>query len=414
MATAALGLTGLAAAAGLLAVGFTAQNGLPGRSVHTLHGEFSDAASLSKHAQVRIAGRRVGRVGNLRARDGLAVVDLELDPDLQPLRSDTRLRVRPRGLLGQQYLELLPGRRGVPLPEGATIPDAQTSASVQLPEILDALDAPHRRRMQGVIREFGAGFLGRGEELGETVGRGAEVAADVRGASAAVVARRGAATRLVRATADLAGAMEPAREDIARGFSPQARALAPFAEREADVRASLRAMPGAFEAITTHMPATERLLHAGAGASGSAERVLRHAPTALRATTALLRGSHEPLRDAREFLTRTRAAIPPTLELLRTLEPVLPRAERGLEALRPPLLELGRRPCDVQAFGANWSSLLAYGVPGGGEIGPLNVIRELIISSHEAVGGAGDDARLPQTFSNPYPEPCEAGREWGE
>ena len=47
------------------------------------------------------------------------MVDLLLDPALRPLRSDTRLRVRPRSPIGVRFVELSPGTHGRPLAEGA-------------------------------------------------------------------------------------------------------------------------------------------------------------------------------------------------------------------------------------------------------------------------------------------------------
>src|SRR5690606_4669563 len=111
-----------------------------------------DAALLPNHAPVRIAGRMVGQAQRPRAEGGKAVFDLELDPEIAPLRAGTKVRVRPLGLLGQQYLDLIPAPDGAELPDGATIPARDASASVRLPEVLATLDEDRRRALRSIIR----------------------------------------------------------------------------------------------------------------------------------------------------------------------------------------------------------------------------------------------------------------------
>jgi phospholipid/cholesterol/gamma-HCH transport system substrate-binding protein len=84
--------------------------------------EFKDVAGLDAKSTVRLAGVRVGKVSKIRlGPDGKAIVDLSLDRDVE-LRQGASASVASLGLLGEKYVELVPGPVGAPeLPEGTTL-----------------------------------------------------------------------------------------------------------------------------------------------------------------------------------------------------------------------------------------------------------------------------------------------------
>ena len=84
--------------------------------------EFKDVAGLDAKSTVRLAGVRVGKVSKIRLNpDGKAIVDMDLDRDVD-LRQGASAAVASLGLLGEKYVELVPGPVGAPeLPEGTTL-----------------------------------------------------------------------------------------------------------------------------------------------------------------------------------------------------------------------------------------------------------------------------------------------------
>jgi phospholipid/cholesterol/gamma-HCH transport system substrate-binding protein len=84
--------------------------------------EFKDVAGLDSKSTVRLAGVRVGKVSKIRLTpDGKAIVDMDLDRDVD-LRQGASASIANLGLLGDKYVELVPGPVGSPtLPEGTTI-----------------------------------------------------------------------------------------------------------------------------------------------------------------------------------------------------------------------------------------------------------------------------------------------------
>lgn len=84
--------------------------------------EFESVAGLNDKAPVRVAGVRIGRVDGIELRDGRAVVTLLLEQDVQ-LGKGSRATIANAGLLGDKYIELVPGPPGAPsLPPGSVLP----------------------------------------------------------------------------------------------------------------------------------------------------------------------------------------------------------------------------------------------------------------------------------------------------
>lgn len=84
--------------------------------------EFKDVAGLDAKSTVRLAGVRVGKVSKIRLTpDGKAIVDMDLDRDVD-LRQGATASIANLGLLGEKYVELVPGPVGAStLPEGTTL-----------------------------------------------------------------------------------------------------------------------------------------------------------------------------------------------------------------------------------------------------------------------------------------------------
>ena len=83
--------------------------------------QFGNVAGLDEKTAVRVAGVSVGKVSKIRLVEGKALVDVDLDPDVA-LRQGASASIESRGLLGEKYVELVPGPFGAaPLPDNAVI-----------------------------------------------------------------------------------------------------------------------------------------------------------------------------------------------------------------------------------------------------------------------------------------------------
>lgn len=391
--------------AGMLVLGATAQRGLPGERHYVVVAEFADAANLGRYAEVRIAGRRVGQVLDLEHHAGAARARLQLDREVAPLRQGTTARIRLKGLLGAKFVELRPATDGAALPDGAVIPRRSTSTTVELFDLLETLDSRRRAALRATIQGLGAGFLGRGDELGDGL---RDFPAGLRALTEVaeeINARAGAAQRLFPSVDGAAHVFDSVRRDLAAGFDPAARALAPFAERRAEVTHALDRAPGALRAAEDGLRRTDPLLRETARLARSAIALTEPAPRVLTQATHLLRESSRPLRTTRAVLRQAAQAVPDVLALTRTVDPLVAPARRLLSRGLPLLRELDRYGCDVLGFARNWRSMLAFGIPGEHPIGPINGLRVQPVVSDEAA------ADLPRLRPDPvgYPQPCQLG-----
>ncbi len=72
---------------------------------------FDNVAGLEKDASVQIAGVEVGRVAGIKLKDGKAQVTLRIDPDIK-LEKDVTAAIKTHGVLGDKYVEIIPGTTG--------------------------------------------------------------------------------------------------------------------------------------------------------------------------------------------------------------------------------------------------------------------------------------------------------------
>lgn len=400
-----LGLAGIAAVVVMFIVGYHAPNTIPGRQYLTVKAAFDHADNLTAHYQVRIAGRDVGQVLNPRVEDGKAVVDLQLKPDVAPLRSDTTLRVRPRSPIGVRFVELSPGTKGRPLKDGELIPSTQTSASTELDTTLNVFDARRRAKAQDLARGLGTGVMGRGEDIQRLLDDGPQGLRGLRAIARPINDRTGAVRGFVRGADGASAAADPVRETIRRGFGDGADALQAFADAGDDLGRSLDEAPTSLASARAGLADAEPFLREIRALSRAALPTLEPAPAGLRSLSRLIRESPAGLKSARTTLRKAEDAVDPTLGLLTEIDPVLPSFRSGLASSLPLVDRIGAHGCDVALFAKNWSSMLGQGVPGGNkDIGTINALRMNLLVSEESV--AGTSVRSPLIVDNPYPAPC--------
>ncbi len=397
-----LGFVGIAIALGLLFIGYNAPNGIPGRSYYNVQAEFDDADNLTKSYQVRIGGRLVGQILDPRVEDGKGVVRMQLTPEIEPLLSDSTVRVRPRSAVGVRFVELTPGTRGTPLPENGRIPATQTSETVQLDEAFDALDAPRREKLQQFMSEMGTGFAGRGEDNNLSLRDAPDFLTDLESVAGAVNRLDDAPERFVAESRRAANAAAPVRDEIADGFAPESDALDIFTDAEDGLRDFLDTAPAALQRIQRGLAQTDPMLIELRGTSRELDAMLDSGVPALRNTSALLREARPGLRELPDTLGLAEDAVDPTLSVLDTIQPVLPNIDEAVTEPLGILDVLAPRSCDVLMFTTNWTSMLGF----GGDAG--SVLRFNLIGSQESGFGVTDATKRlgPPIQARPYPAPC--------
>jgi phospholipid/cholesterol/gamma-HCH transport system substrate-binding protein len=147
-------------------------NTLLGSHPYTVTAYFLSAEGLTPKNDVVINGTRVGEVSSVSvapddgsSRSGAEVV-LQISGASAPLHRGTRATIRPKGLLGNPFVELTPGPpSGEIIASGGSLPLQDTASPVDLDQVMDLFDPQTRARIQTLTREGGAALANRGSDL---------------------------------------------------------------------------------------------------------------------------------------------------------------------------------------------------------------------------------------------------------
>ncbi len=134
---------------------------------------FPEATQLAVEADVRVAGVQVGKVREKRlAADGNATVaTIEVEAKYAPISSDAKAILRQKTLLGETYVEMTTGSGSAPpIPEGGLLDTRRVQGTVELDEILNALDPFTQAAFRTWQQSLAEGVDGRGQDLNDAFG----------------------------------------------------------------------------------------------------------------------------------------------------------------------------------------------------------------------------------------------------
>jgi len=306
-------------------LGFTKE--IPFRHHYTIEAVFPSANNIRVDSPVRVAGVNVGKVTRIaQVEDGrqAAVVTMRIDKKGLPLHRDARLKIRPRIFLeGNFFVDVSPGSPSSPaLHDGDRIPINQTSAPVQLDQVLSVLQAPTRRDLQGLLRELSSGLSGEGARgynrsipYWEPAYRDSSVVADaLRGTEQHDL------SRLIDRAGATAQAIDRNREQLKSLVTDFDTTAAAFAARDTDLSAAVGELP--------------RTLRAGMPALAALNRSFPAVRGLVRAARPAVRSSGPTLDAALPFARQARGLVS---------KPELRGLSSDLRPLVPPLTQLNER-----------------------------------------------------------------------
>lgn len=204
-----------------------------------------DAFQLVPNSDVRTAGVKVGSVKDVAPQGGASLVRIELDDEHAPVHRDARVRVRTKTLVGENYLEVVPGRPGTgAVADGGVLPLERADEAVQLDKILSTLDGPTRAHVKRNLDGLGRGLRGRGKDVNElfaavtpTVSRGGVIAGVLDGQRRAFAATVQHTGQVLQVFGDRSAAV--------RRLATQARrAATAAASRDRHLQAAIEELPG--------------------------------------------------------------------------------------------------------------------------------------------------------------------------
>lgn len=314
---------------GSLTVGFV-NEGTSG----TYGAVFDDAGAILDGSDVKVAGMTAGRVATLELVDGQAHLRFDVAEEFRPLYRDATLEIRPVSLLGERYVAL---DRGTPeagvLDPATTIGADATGTSVDLDQVLDAVDDPTGTALAAAVVGLGEGMAGRGEDVAELV----EVLAPALNRTDELVSILDEQNQLLASVVDrttpVVTALGAERGDqLDRVVGAATDLLASTASSDAALRATLERLPSTL--------------------ANAEQALLEVSGLATQATTTLR--DVEPITgDLTDVATELDAFAAAATPALGSLDPVLEHGRDLLDQARPVVDEVSAGSGDLEAVATN-------------------------------------------------------------
>jgi ABC-type transporter Mla subunit MlaD len=205
---------------------YQANNGLPFVPKYQLNLQMRNASELTHGAEVHMGGALIGNVTTISpARDAkgqpIALLKLSLNKTVQPLPVNSTFVVRLKGAIGLKYLEVERGDSARTWSTGATVPVGQSSAEVDLDQVLSMFDPKTAEGIRETTIGFSDALAGRGIAINSAIGAFVPLLHDL----------LPVATNLASRQTDLAG--------FFRGLEAFSGAVAPVAQTQADLYVNL-------------------------------------------------------------------------------------------------------------------------------------------------------------------------------
>lgn len=324
---------------------------------------------------VNVAGVAVGEVTGARLDDGLALITMSINRNQVPhVYADANAALDPITPLGDVEINLSPG--GPPaakLPNGGTVPLAQTSSPVQLEDLLSNLNTSTRTWLGSLLASLGQGTAGQADNIRASLGTLGPTVSQVHTLTAALATRRHALAQLVH---NIALVTKAASEDhqLSKVVVAGDQTLRALASQDVALRQSVSRLPGAVAEINSTLidlrPFAEQLAPTLASLTPAVKRLPttleKLTPFAADATNAL-QGQVRPLVQR---ATPLLSALAPAINHLSQATPDL--TDAGL-ALHYFVNELAYNPQHknqgylywLDWFFHNWNSLASSGDANG-------------------------------------------------
>jgi phospholipid/cholesterol/gamma-HCH transport system substrate-binding protein len=307
---------------------------------YVLQAEFSTAQAVvaGQGQTVRVSGVRIGDVGNVKLRDGKAVVEMQIDPEYRGMiHTDATALLRPRTGLKDMFIDLRPGSNQAPVAkENWTLPIAATAPDVNLDEVLAELDGDTRDYLRLLISDAGRGLKGRGLDLREIFRRFEPTHRDIARVNSAVATRRQNLRRLIHSLNSLNGELASKGQDLTGLVASSQAVLHQFATEQANVSSAVSELPGTLRQTTDTLGRVQRFADVLGPTAQHLVPMARKLPAANAAVIPLAKEATPLLRnDIRPFVRESRPVVRslrPSTKRLATATPPLTLAFKQLNA----------------------------------------------------------------------------------
>jgi len=302
--------------------------------------ELSNAQAVTpgQGQTVRVSGMRVGDIGEVKLKEGRALVRLDLDAKYDDLvHRDATVLLRPRTALKDMFIALDPGSPEEPLlEEDDTIPINASAPDVNPDEILSVLDADTRDYLKLLINGAGKGLNGRGNDLRQVFVRLGPLHRDIATLNRLVATRKRNLRRLITnygSTVQRLGREDRALVDLVRNSS---EVFDKLANEDAQISGAIARLPSTLGQMEETLIRVDEL----GDTAGPAFEALRPAIRRLPAANAQLRPLAEEIEPV--LRTRIRPFVRDARPYVRDLRPAATNLAKASPDLRESFFEINR------------------------------------------------------------------------
>jgi phospholipid/cholesterol/gamma-HCH transport system substrate-binding protein len=365
-----------------------------GKDFYEVNAEFSTAQAVvpGQGQTVNIAGVKVGELGEVNLRNGVAVVQLKIDNKYAPIYNNATMLLRPKTGLKDMIVEMDPGTpKAGKVPEGGTIPVQNTAPDVNLDEILSSLDTDTRDYLQ-ILVNGGGEALSRDDtpaSLRQTFKRFEPTNRDLAQITSLLQQRRKNLSRVVHNFALLTNELGNRDNQLAQLVGSANANFRALAHQESNIRQSLGLLPDTLrtaqdtlvsaKSFADQLGPTSQALRPGARALGPALAASR---PFLNTTTPVIEHQLRPFaRDVQPTVMALRSAA-------KHLAPLTPRLTTTFRVVNSLLNLLAYNPPGDEEgylFWASWVNHAGATIFGTQDAhGPIR--RGVIITSCSSLG----------------------------
>ena len=300
---------------------------------------YRDATQLIAQTDVREAGVDIGHVVDVTQDGELTRATIEIDPAQAPIPADTRSVLRRKTLLGEPFIQLIPGtpsdQGGQMLPENGQLPVGQTERSVDLDEALRAFNPQTRHDLRLILRQLALGVKDQGSSLNGALGNlrpTTEAGADV---FQTLASQKQAVRALVHDSGDTLQALSDRRADLRGLISAGNSVLGATASRNRALEETVHLLPATLKQLRPTLALAQRV-------GTEAQPLLRDLDPASRQLTPTVTDLHQIapnlhglLSDLGPFLDAAPAGIPAFTSTLAAARPLMGQLRPALQDAVP-------------------------------------------------------------------------------
>jgi virulence factor Mce-like protein len=362
-----------------------------------------NVSNLTPGAAVTVSGVTVGHVDSISREGDAGRVELALDQQYAPLRSDARAILRTKTLLGEAYIQLTRGSpAAAPIPDGGTLARGNVQAAQQLGDVLQTFAPRTRAQLRGLFAGLAGALSGRSTSFSDSLGRLPPVTANLDEVANQLAGQSTSLRSLLANAGGVFDALGRQQAALQTAIGAGNQVLQSTAQRDRALAATMRALPGFLTSLRLSM-----------GQLGSASGDVGRAVAALVPAVPLIPPALGAIDTQAPQFTTLFHGLPPVISagdnglpaLGRTLQsapPALTQTYAAARQLIPVLHLLGLVRQSIITTTANVAQ-----IHGGYVVGPGNVVTNyvpgVITLWNETLGGW--EKRLPTHRGNAYAAP---------